>query len=308
MRKNIFKFVFFICSFFLYTNIILAQTIQSGDDLPEVVLERTEIRVFHSDIVEQDYELFISLPYSYLSSDSTFPVIFLLDPYRAFSMMKGFSDALATPFQVIPEVILVGIGYGGKGLDARLNYAVGRVRDYTPIQDSETEEWYENAISEAGINGIDVISGKASFFLEFIREELFPYIESNYQVDTNNRMLSGYSFGGTFCLYTLFNDPGLFDMYFIGSPDIGYKDGELLKYEAKYASTHADLRAKVFFSVGGKEKTYSENLEKMIEKLNSRDYKNLSLSRVIFENEDHSSCYPAAMSRSLLELFNKRAE
>ena len=141
-------------------------------------------------------------------------------------------------------------------------------------------------------------------FLEFIRKELFPFIESNYRIDTNVRMISGYSFGGLFGLYALFHDPGLFNKYFIGSPSIGFKDGISLQYESNYANTHEDLKANVFMSVGEKEKSYTKNLQKMLEQLNSHNYKNLKLKTVIFENESHLTCYPAALSRGLIELFS----
>jgi len=304
MKKIILKLGVLVCSLFLFQNTIIAQILPTIEEHPSVSLERTEIREFQSDIVEQNYELLISLPYSYTTSDTTYPVIFLLDPYRAFSMVKGFTDAMAAPFPILPEVILVGIGYGGKGINARLNYAVGRVRDYSPVQDSTTEQWYENAIEKAGISNVDVISGGAPLFLEFIRNELFPFIESNYHVDTTNRMLSGYSFGGLFGLYVLFHEPGLFNKYFLGSPSINFKDGISLKYESLYANNHTDLKAEVFMSVGTKEEVYIKNLNKMIHQLDSRNYKNLKLETIIFDNENHFTCYPAAMSRGLIELFN----
>ncbi len=45
---------------------------------------------------------------------------------------------MTAPSPILPEVILVGIGYGGEGIHARLNWALGRVRDYTPVQDTAT--------------------------------------------------------------------------------------------------------------------------------------------------------------------------
>jgi len=304
MKKQNIKLGLWVCFFCLFQNTIIAQSLPTIQDHSVVTLERTEIKILHSDIVGHDYELFISLPYSYAESDTNYPVIFLLDPYRAFSIVKGFTDAMAAPFPILPEMILIGIGYGGEGINARLNYAVGRARDYSPVQDTATEEWYEKAIEKAGISNIDVISGGAPLFLKFIRDELFPFVESNYRIDTNTRMLSGYSFGGLFGLYALFHDPALFNKYFLGSPSIGFKDGISLKYESDYAHNHKDLKAEVFISVGEKEELYAKNLNIMIQQLNSRNYDNLKLESVIFEDESHSSCYPAAMSRGLIELFN----
>jgi len=140
-------------------------------------------------------------------------------------------------------------------------------------------------------------------FLDFLKKELFPFIESNYRIDKNKRMLSGYSLGGLFGLYALFHDPDLFSKYFIGSPSISYQDGISYKYESNYADNNSDLRAEVFMSVGGKEEAYGLEIKKMEGLLRSRNYDNLRLKTVVFENENHISCYPAAMSRSLLELF-----
>ena len=110
--------------------------------------------------------------------------------------------------------------------------------------------------------------------------------------------------GALFGLYVLFHYPDLFDKYFVGSPSIGFHDGILFKYESNYAKTHTDLDADVFMTVGEKEESYAKSLKEMVHQLSSRNYYNLKLKSVIFENEDHFSCYPAAMSRGLIELFN----
>ncbi len=61
----------FICC--LIQNEIFTQAFSSIESHPEVTLERTETKVLHSDIVGQDYELIISLPYSYAKSDTFLP-------------------------------------------------------------------------------------------------------------------------------------------------------------------------------------------------------------------------------------------
>ena len=151
---------------------------------------------------------------------------------------------------------------------------------------------------------MEVQTGGAALFLDFIKKELFPFIETNYRIDKNDRMLSGYSFGGLFAMYALFYEPGLFSKYFIGSPSIHFKDGITYDYELNYASNHSDLEADVFISAGELEDRTSQNIKKMVELLSSRNYENLNLKMVIFENEDHVTCYPAAMSRGLVELFS----
>lgn len=293
---------FILITLYLLQNMTAAQSPPIEEIHPRITLERTEIRVLHSDIVGQDYELLVSLPFGYAKGNKSYPVIFLLDPSLHFLMMKGLIDLLSSS-QTIPEIIIVGIGYGGEGINTRINFAVGRLRDYTPSQVTEIEEWNEKAIERAGINDINVITGGAQLFMNFIKKELFPFIESNYRIDIKERILCGYSYGGLFGLYTLFHDPNLFNKYLIGSPSINYKDGISLDYESKYAKTHDDLKANVFMSSGALEKVTTENMKKMANLLNSRNYKNLELNTFIFENESHSTCYPLFINQGLKEVY-----
>ena len=302
MRQNTFKTVLLLCTFYLIQNTIIAQSSPKNEVHPRITLERTELRILHSDIVEQDYELQISLPFNYSKDSTKYPVIFLLDPSVQFLMMRSYTDDRAFN-QAIPKVIIVGIGYGGEGFNKIQNFSVGRSRDYTPIKDTKVEESSNKYWEGMGVKDINVITGGAPLFMEFIRKELFPFIESNYRIDTRDRMLYGYSAGGLFGLYTLFHDPNLFNKYLIGSPWIGYKDGIITEHESNYAKTHGDLKAEVFMSSGELENWTVENMKKMENLLNSRNYKNLKLNTRIFENESHSTSFYPFMNRGFIEFY-----
>lgn len=271
-----------------------------------VTLERTEVRVLQSNIVDQDYELWISLPASYTAGDDYYPLIIVLDPYRSFLIIKAGMDVFSTsPAEFLPEAILVGIGYGGDESNSLEKFALGRTRDLTPTSDSLAEASMRRVMEASGIANCAVRTGGAPKFLEFIRDELFPYIHSNYRVDMKNKALYGYSYGGLFGLYTLFHAPETFNKYLIGSPSIHFNGGITFLYENEYATSNADLNAMVFLSSGSLEKTTMENVIKMENLLLSRKYPNLKLKTVIFENESHTSCALAAISRGLIELFKK---
>jgi predicted alpha/beta superfamily hydrolase len=280
-----------------------SQTAESQLNYPEVALERTEVRTLYSNIVEQDYELLISLPHSYHLTDTNYPVIILLDPFRVFSIVKGFTDILTFPHSYIHEAIIVGIGYGGKGPQAKLNWVLGRTRDLTPAVDPTAEEYFQSRLMDMGITNVDIKTGGAELFLESIEKELFPYIESNYRIDPQKRILCGYSYGGLFALFTIFNNPGLFSGYLVGSPSIHYKNGMTFNYESNYAKSHKDLNADVFISAGALEKSTSENVAEVVAILRSRKYEGLRLQKVIFEDEDHVTCMPAAIGRGIVELL-----
>jgi len=304
MAKRI--FIYGVCFYTLlhFHSSALCQSVLINEELPEVTLERTEVRSLYSDYVGQDIELSISLPRSYKNTDKSYPVIFLLDSYRAFPIVKGLTDALSWPNPNIQEVIVVGIGYGGTGQEAALNWVVGRTRDLTPVINKVREESYENRLKRGGSIDIEIETGGAPQFLDFIAKELFPFIESNYRIDNKHRMLSGYSAGGLFGLFVLFHNPDLFSKYFIGSPSItSFQDSVTFEYESDYAHSHADLPVDVFMSVGQLEEENFRSMKRISDLMYSRNYENLNLKTMVFENENHYTCFSVAISRGLIELF-----
>lgn len=298
-RIILFSIVFLLIAFTAFT-----QHRSFEQSFPELEYERTEVRTLQSDVIGQDYELWISIPRSYQASENTrYPVIYLMDPYRGFSIVKGLTDILSGPIPIIQEAIIVGVGYGDKDPAAMMKWALGRTRDYTPVPSKETEALYKKRFADLGMPDVQVHTGGASQFVEFLGKELMPFIESEYRIDNNARILSGYSLGGLLGLYVLFHSPELFSAYFIGSPSIYYKDEITFSYESSYSDSHSDLVARVFMSSGSLEEATSGYVTKMDELLQSRNYRNLELHTAIFEGEGHASCYPAALSRALMTLL-----
>jgi hypothetical protein len=68
-----------------------------------------------------------------------------------------------------------------------------------------------------------------------------------------DRAFIGHSFGGLFCLYTLFKEDKLFDRHFAISPSVWANYYELDKIEEQYAKTHKGLKAEIGIYVGGLE-------------------------------------------------------
>ncbi|MBT8378140.1 MAG: hypothetical protein KJN64_02795 [Ignavibacteria bacterium] len=269
---------------------------QSNQKYPEVTFFSTETRLLHSDIIDEDFELYISLPYDYSVSDTSYPVLFALDANRSYGMVNNMVNILSFPYREIPSMVVVGIGYPMQGLE---DWVVGRVRDFTPTISPQTEDYWQSRYE------IQVKTGGAAKFLEFLCNELIPFIESNYLVSASDKSLFGYSASGRFVLYTLFHHPEKFKRYFAGSPSLSGDNAILFKYEDEYAASNKDLPVKLFMSAGSLE-SYSmiTNMNKMSEQLNSRNYPNLELETHIFENETHSSCYAASISRALKVLYN----
>jgi len=272
--------------------------------IPEVSLISTEKRMLHSKIVNQDFEIYVSLPYLYSMSDTTYPVLYSFDANVKFGMMSNVVNNLGTLTREIPEIIVVGIAYPIKGLE---DWVIGRNRDLTPTRKTEHEEYWQKRLSKVtGRNDIVVESGHADKFIAFIRDELIPFIESNYRVSSKDRALHGTSLGGLFTLYALFQYPELFQRYFAGSPSIDWDEPYMFKLENDFAASHQDMAVKLFMCVGGLEsESYINNMEQMTKLLRSRNYPSLELETFVFENETHGSTISASVARGLKILYKK---
>lgn len=262
-----------------------------------------EVQSLHSEILHQDFELYIKLPWSYVRGDAVYPILFTLDANRSFPLYSTLSLVYETPGSGGEEIVIVGIGYKVNEDRVRglAEWAAWRTRDLTPERREETEQfWKEKLSALLGGEVQNVQSGGAPHFLKLLREEVIPFVEANYRVSSTDRGLAGYSFGGLFTLYALFHAPDLFKRYFAGSPTMW---DQLFEYEEKYASTHADLTAKVFITAGGLESDRHEPIQRMADRLRSRGYPGLEVQTRVFEGEGHISAGAASIGRALRVLY-----
>jgi uncharacterized protein len=135
------------------------------------------------------YHIYIRLPsdYSKASSETRYPVVYLLDGDSLFPILATEHLFLSIDEQ-LPEAIIVGIAYGS--FDPSINR---RDVDFTASADGVKPEF-------AG----------APAFHRFLKAELIPEIERRYRANPDRRVLFGQSRGGSFVLYSAFTDPDLF--------------------------------------------------------------------------------------------------
>lgn len=96
------------------------------------------------------------------------------------------------------------------------------------------------------------MAGWGARFSRFIEEQLKPFIESRYPVDTSNQTLLGVSLRGLFVLRTLLTAPASFQRYVAISPSIWWKCCELLEAEVR-AIDAGHINAHFFMGVGSDE-------------------------------------------------------
>ena len=178
---------------------------------------------FHSRVLDEERTIFIHLPKDYALYGKKYPVLYVLDAefffQQAVSAVEFLSELKYINVQPIPQMIIVGI------------VNVDRNRDYTPTFAPE---------QPGGLRF--PTSGKADRFLEFLKTELFSFIESNYKTEPF-RVLSGWSLGGLLTVHTYFEHNHLFSAYLAISPSLWW-DGDLYVKKTDTFLSQGQLSAK----------------------------------------------------------------
>src|SRR3972149_481480 len=129
--------VFIICLLFLTNSFPQHQS--------KSLLFRTETKVLHSNIIGEDFEIYISFPVDYFQNDTTFyPVLYCTDGNYSFNLVSNIVNILSFPRKEIQQILVVGIGYKIKGLE---DWGVDRHRDLTPSSVPEADKQLEDFLS-----------------------------------------------------------------------------------------------------------------------------------------------------------------
>jgi predicted alpha/beta superfamily hydrolase len=295
-------FVFFL---FIHFPSYAASNTQEVQPPQPFTIVGSLVHMMHSEKVDEDFKIDILFPASYLSSNQQYPVVYLTDSGGYFSFVSGNLRMLQLTAEMA-EVIVVGIGYQETNIPRILSL---RTRDLTPTLD---KEFAANAHKSPVMPlAADINPGGAGIFIQFINQELKPFINKTYRTNQDDETLMGYSFGGLFGLYVLFNHTDSFDKYVIGSPSIWFDNSVSLTYEADYAKANKDLDKRIFMSVGGLEQsddpdnpsTMITDMKEMFAKLQSRQYPGLLIDHHVFEGETHQSGIGTALNRGLRFVF-----
>jgi len=217
---------------------ILATGGGSGGGSDSEISKTMETFSIESEVVGIKYNISVGLPPTYDDTDTPHTAIFLLDG-------EIFFNDFYQSYDEDDNHILIGI-----------NNSYRRDTDYMPI----------NTCWENG-------GGNQSFFM-FIKTELVPYLDTQYNIDPSLRILVGHSNGGSFVFYTLFTDHGeTFPLLF--SNDASVRCWDVLSLEQSYNDQNLDLPV-IFYSSGATEGG-ADDVRPVMEKIISRDYVGLKV-------------------------------
>ncbi|HAI75289.1 MAG TPA: hypothetical protein DCM08_03505 [Microscillaceae bacterium] len=242
-----------------------------------------------STFTNERYKIHIKLPPNYQPNRS-YPVVYHLDADVAIYDQLQKIDSLHRLGAA--EVVLVALGYG-KDKDY---WKKARKRDFRPIKPNA---WMvpENRHADSTENN------GAADFLQFFENELIPQIEQQYAIDPNRRTFSGYSLGGLFGMYVLFQKPQLFAQHIAISPSLWWDEKVCFQYEYAYFSQAKQMPIRLYTAVGGLERWQLEDWHNFTDVLLGRHYKAFRLQAEILENHDHDQVFTAGFIRGIAHFF-----
>lgn len=164
----------------------------------------------HSQVLNEDRAVLVSLPEAYDRVRLRCPVVYVLDGSSLFLPTVAAARFMGDQ-GLAPQMIVVGVPSGAT-----------RTRDLTPSCAVPDKEFPD--------------AGGADLFRRFLTEEVRPAIEGRYRTEPF-RALIGWSFGGLFAVHAMLSDPVSFDAYIAVSPSLWWdKEAEIEKARKLFAS------------------------------------------------------------------------
>lgn len=243
----------------------------------------------YSKILNANRKINIYLPDSFHddSEDHQYPVLLLLED-EFFYMVSGVVKHLSS-VERMPQAIVVSI----------------LEMSYIPtVYTNGSTFWPTEQLSDED----------PDLFTRHLRDELFPYLESNYRAN-NFRMIMGLSATSIYTLHTFVKEPALFDAHIaIAAGDIlgmGYNKGErFIELVAKEVENSQEKKRYLYVTssdsdVGGNSLEIGENLvefERVLSPFRSENFRFISK---VFSNEGHYDVALPALMEALDLIFPK---
>ncbi|MEP2650610.1 MAG: alpha/beta hydrolase-fold protein [Paraglaciecola sp.] len=216
----------------------------------------------HSKILNEQRDLLIHLPNNYHRYTSRqYPVLYLLDGQRNLRHTAGTLDILNQDNKA-QEMIIVAINN------------THRTRDFTPTYDQSYNQWG--------------ISGGADNFLDFIENELVPYVNKKYR--TNNfKIISGHSLGGLLAIYALHSRAHLFQAHFAFSPSLWWHDQVVFKQTEDFFAKTTKLNNYLYTNLGNEDGPMLSSYERYLALLDAHALEGFRYNADLDTSETHGS-------------------
>lgn len=242
-------------------------TFQATAQIPNLYNHITnDVHLIHSRVLNQDRRIYINVPkIDSADINKPLPVLYLLDGENHFHIVSAYIEYLRH-WQVIPPIIVVGI------------VSVDRVKDLTPTNsllnfDSKIDSKYKT-------------SGGSEQFLNFIQQELMPYMEANYKISPF-KIFAGHSFGGLTAIYCMLMRPDMFDAYIAISPSLWFGNKHVLRLAEQKLPKLQMRDKKLFYSAGNEDGTFRNDLLNFDKLFEHNSIKTFEHQYKYYPSEDH---------------------
>jgi predicted alpha/beta superfamily hydrolase len=225
-----------------------------------------DVHLIHSRVLKQDRQIYIHVP-KLDSADikKALPVLYLLDGENHYHILSAYIEYLRH-WKVIPPIIVVGI------------VSVDRIKDLTPTNslinfDGKVDSYLKT-------------SGGNEQFLDFIRQELMPYMEANYKTSPF-KIFAGHSLGGLTAINCMLTRPYMFDAYIAISPSLWFGNKYVLRLAEQKLPELPMRDKKFFYSVGNEGGNFRNDLLKFDTLVKQKSLKIFEHEYKYYPSEDH---------------------
>lgn len=203
---------------------------QMDEDKVSTIKDSIHEYHFYDEELDQRFVVHVTLPPSYKASES-YPALVMTDAVWRFNDVVSLYDAMANGSARSQYLITIGFDYDVDGWD-------NEVRS-------------------------NIFCDHKKEFLDFITNNMMPYLNGTYSFDADNSTLFGHSQGGVFTHYAAFNydryDNKPFKNYIIGSPAFwtpyftGVSDYNEYKKEYGFFDRNTSYDRRIFVTAGDQE-------------------------------------------------------
>lgn len=260
-------------SFFVFT--LAPMLFAQGSSEPVVIGQKVEI---YSSTLQEKRQLLIAKPAGYEQGTDRYPVLYVLDGEDNFVQAVGITSFLANADR-IPPMLVVAVA------------STDRTRDLTTPTKTEIEMRFQPH------------AGGADAFLQFISDELIPYIDGHYRTRPY-KVLVGHSIGGLFAVHTLTSNPKLFNAYIVIDPTLSWNNEEELLQAEKLFKNTAELSSDLFLAATDERTPSHGTIQKLCGVLDQRTPKGFRWTFRQFSGETHVSVAHRSIYSGLDTIFS----
>jgi predicted alpha/beta superfamily hydrolase len=239
--------------------------------IKDTTLAGPSIKTMYSKILGENRKIFIQTP-TRMRGDEAYPVLYLMDGEALTEMVAGQIRYLSDSYKIIPAMIVVSI----ENTD--------RTRDLTPSHSIIANDGKPDTSATA----FGKRSGGGEKFLQFIKEELMPFVQANYNT-APYRILAGHSLGGLMAVHCLIYHPEYFNAYIAISPSLQWDQGLILKQATDKLGQLSLNKRLLFFSNGSEDNTFQAKQLKLDSILKRKDISGLKHKYIAYPGESHTA-------------------